>query len=309
MAAAVEVRALTKRYGTARGVEDLDFDVAHGEIFGFLGPNGAGKSTTIRTMLDFQRPTEGTVRLLGLDSRRDSIEIHRRTGYLPGDLQLFPKFTGRELVDAFTRARGGASTDTIDRMVDRFDIELGRAIRELSKGNRQKVGLLLAFMHDPELVVLDEPTSGLDPLMQEQFQHLLRETVADGRTVFLSSHSLDEVQRVATSVALIREGRLVVTDTIANLQRQAPLQLTLEFAQPVDASEFAGLAGVRHVEADGARLRLAVVGSVDAVVKHAARYETTTLRAQPADLEDLFLGYYDRAAAAPGDPAPRSDAS
>ncbi len=253
MGAVVEVRELTKRYGTARGVEDLDFNVAAGEVFGFLGPNGAGKSTTIRTMLDFQRPTRGTVRLLGLDSRRDSLEIHHRTGYVPGDLQLFPKLTGRDHVDAFARARRSANRSTTRGLVERFGIELDRPIRELSKGNRQKVGLLLAFMHDPELLILDEPTAGLDPLMQEQFQQLLHETAANGCTVFLSSHSLDEVQHVATSVALIRDGRLVVIDTIANLQTQAPVRVSFEFAAPVNPDEFRRLPGVRSVHADGTR--------------------------------------------------------
>lgn len=292
MSAVIEARDLTKRYGSARGVEDLDFDVEAGAIFGFLGPNGAGKSTTIRTMLDFQRPTHGTVRLLGLDSRRDSVAVHRRTGYLPGELQLFPKLTGRDHVDAFTRARGSPRRTTAQELIERFGIELDRPVRELSKGNRQKVGLLLAFMHDPELLVLDEPTAGLDPLMQEEFQALLGEVADAGRTVFLSSHSLDEVQRVATSVALIRDGRLVVTDTIANLQQQAPVRISLGFAAPVDPDEFRHLPGVRDARADGTRLELSVVGSVDAVVKHAARHDTRQMTARPADLEDLFRRYY-----------------
>jgi beta-exotoxin I transport system ATP-binding protein len=290
--AVVEARALTKRYGEARGVEDLDFDVEAGEIFGFLGPNGAGKSTTIRTFLDFQRPSSGTARLLGLDSRRDSVEIHRRTGYLPGDLQLLPKLTGRHHVDAFARARGGVRDAAVAGLVERFDIELDRPVRDLSKGNRQKVGLLLAFMHEPELVILDEPTSGLDPLMQEQFQQLVREVVGDGRTVFLSSHSLDEVQRVATSVAVIREGRLVVTDTITNLQLRAPVQVSFRFATPVDPAVFARIPGVQSARADGSTVDLSVMGPVDEVVKEAGRHETVEVRARPADLEDLFLGYY-----------------
>jgi ABC-2 type transport system ATP-binding protein len=299
MRAVVEVHELTKRYGAARGVDDLEFAVDAGEIFGFLGPNGAGKSTTIRTMLDFQRPTRGTVILLGLDSRRDSVAIHQRTGYVPGDLQLFPKLTGRAHVDAFSRVRHNANPSTTDMLVERFGIELDRPVRELSKGNRQKVGLLLAFMHDPELLILDEPTAGLDPLMQEQFQQLLRETVAAGRTVFLSSHSLDEVQRVATSVALIRDGRLIVTDTIANLQLQAPIRVSFQFAGTVDAEEFRHLPGVRDVHAHGPQLELSVVGSVDAVVKHAARHDTRTMQAQPADLEELFRRYYTTAEPAP----------
>ncbi len=293
MGAVVEVHELTKRYGAARGVDDLNFSVNAGEIFGFLGPNGAGKSTTIRTMLDFQRPTRGSIRLLGLDSRRDSVAIHHRTGYVPGDLQLFPTLTGRAHLDAFARARGNTNRLTTQMLVERFGIELDRPVRELSKGNRQKVGLLLAFMHDPELLVLDEPTAGLDPLMQEQFQQLLRETVASGRTVFLSSHSLDEVQRVASSVALVRDGRLVVTDTIANLQMQAPVRISFRFASPVDPDEFRQLPGVRDVHAHGPELELSVIGSVDPIVKHAARHDTHAMQANPADLEDLFRAYYE----------------
>ena len=191
-------------------------------------------------------------------------------------MQLFPKLTGRDHVETFAKVRGwmAAMATRIEQLVDRFDIELDRPVRELSKGNRQKVGLLLTFMHDPELLVLDEPTAGLDPLMQDQFLQLLQETAAEGRTVFLSSHSLDEVQRVATSVALIREGRLVVTDTIANLQHQAPMRVTFEFAAPVDADDFRGLPGVQSVDVDGNRVELAVTGSIDAVVKAAARHET-----------------------------------
>ncbi len=292
MAAVVEIQGLTKRYGTQRGVEDLDIAVEAGEIFGFLGPNGAGKSTTIRTMLDFQRPTSGSIRLLGLDSTRDSVAIHARVGYLPGDLQLFPKLTGRQHVDAFRRVRGGAPPEIVEQLTTRFGAELHRPIRDLSKGNRQKVGLILALMHEPELLVLDEPTSGLDPLMQEEFALVLREAAAAGHTVFLSSHSLDEVQRVATSVALIRNGRLVVTDTIANLQRQAPVRVRLRFAAPVDASEFRDLPGVADVSVDGTSVDVAVTGSVDALVKAAARHETLEVHAEPADLEDLFRTYY-----------------
>ena len=290
--AVIEARDLTKRYGSARGVDDLTFDVEEGSIFGFLGPNGAGKSTTIRTILDFLRPTSGSVSVFGLDSRRGSVEIHRRTGYLPGDLELFPYLTGQEHLDVFARARGGVRAEAVDAIVDRFGIEMDRRVSELSKGNRQKVGLLLAFAHEPELLVLDEPTSGLDPLMQQQFHELLRETAAAGRTVLLSSHSLDEVQRVATRVALVREGRLVVTDTIANLQAQVPVTIDITFDGPVDASTFAVLPGVHASQAGPETVQLQVVGSVDPVVKAAAAHTSRSIVARPADLEELFLRFY-----------------
>ena len=204
--------------------------VPTGSVFGFLGPNGAGKSTTIRTLLDLQRATSGHARVLGLDSRRDSVEIRRRVGYVPGDLKLFDRMTGAHLVRWCSRARGGHDERFATDMVDRFGISLDRPVRELSKGNRQKVGLLLAFMHRPELLILDEPTSGLDPLVQVEFESLLRETVAAGHTVLLSSHSLDEVQRVADHVAIIRDGRLVITDTVEHLRASAPRVLRLVFA-------------------------------------------------------------------------------
>lgn len=290
--AVIEARDLTKRYGSARGVDQLTFDVEEGSIFGFLGPNGAGKSTTIRTILDFLRPTSGSVSVLGLDSRRGSVEIHRRTGYLPGDLELFARLTGREHLDAFARARGGVRSEAVDALVDRFGIEMDRRVSELSKGNRQKVGLLLAFAHEPELLVLDEPTSGLDPLMQQQFHELLRDTAAAGRTVLLSSHSLDEVQRVATRVALVREGRLVVTDTIANLQARVPVTIDITFEGPVDVSAFAELPGVRAVQAGPETIRLQVVGPVDPVLKAAAAHTSRSIVARPADLEELFMRFY-----------------
>jgi beta-exotoxin I transport system ATP-binding protein len=289
--ATVEVEHLTKRYGSARGCEDVSFTVDAGTVFGFLGPNGAGKSTIMRTVLDFQRATSGTALLFGLDSRRDAVAIHGRTGYLPGDLVLFEKLTGREHVRLFGRSRT-VSAAVVDGLVDRFGVELDRPVKELSKGNRQKVGLLMAFAHEPELLVLDEPTSGLDPLVQEEFHSYLRERASAGATVILSSHVLDEVQRIADRVTVIREGRVVVTDTIAALQATVPRRMKLEFEDAVDRSWFAGIPGVEVVDGSDRTVVLTVHGSVDAVVKAAAAHRTRDITAAPADLEALFLGYY-----------------
>ena len=217
-ATVIEARQLTKHYGSARGIEDVDLHVEPGEVFGFLGPNGAGKSTTIRTLLDFQRPTSGSAELFGLDSRRDSVAVRARVGYLPGDLKLFERMTGAQHLAWFGHARGTNDASVTDDLIARFGVEMDRPVGELSKGNRQKVGLLLAFAHAPELLILDEPTSGLDPLMQAEFERLVRDTATRGRTVLLSSHSLAEVQRVADRVAIIRDGRLVVTDTVEHLR-------------------------------------------------------------------------------------------
>ena len=296
MSTAIETESLTKRYGSARGVDELDLRVVTGEVFGFLGPNGAGKSTTIRTLLDFQRPTSGTAAVLGLDSHRDSVEIRRRVGYLPGDLHLFDRMTGEEHLQWFSRARGGHTSAVSARLVERFEITMDRPVEELSKGNRQKVGLLLAFMGEPELLILDEPTAGLDPLMQAEFENLLRDTSTAGRTVLLSSHSLAEVQRVADRVAIIRDGRLVITDTVEELRARAPRVMSLRFAGQVDPEPFRSLNGVVKVEAHGHDLDLHISGDIGPVLEAALRQHVVDLTAHQADLDELFLAYYrDRA--------------
>jgi beta-exotoxin I transport system ATP-binding protein len=292
MSAAIETHRLTKRYGTARGIEDLDLRVEPGEVFGFLGPNGAGKSTTIRTLLDFQRPTSGSAEIFGLDARRESVAIRRRVGYLPGDLRLFDRMTGTEHLRWFSRARGGHDESVTDALIDRFEIAMDRPVKELSTGNRQKIGLLLAFMSVPDLLVLDEPTSGLDPLMQSEFEELLRETAVEGRTVLLSSHSLPEVQRVADRVAIIREGRLVVTDSVDRLRARAPRVMSMRFAGDVDAAAFGKIPGVARVEAHGGEIDLEVSGEIAPVLAEALAQHVVDLTAHHADLDELFLSYY-----------------
>ena len=292
MNAVIETRQLTKRYGSARGIDDVDLRVEAGEVFGFLGPNGAGKSTTIRTLLDFQRPTSGSASLLGLDSRCDSVAIRARVGYLPGDLKLFDRMTGTQHLAWFGRARGGDEPSVTDDLVARFGVEMDRPVGELSKGNRQKVGLLLAFAHVPELLILDEPTSGLDPLMQAEFERLVRETARAGCTVLLSSHSLAEVQRVADRVAIIRDGRLVVTDTVEHLRARAPRVMGFRFAGRPDPEPFRRLDGVTNVEAHDHDVDLHVTGGVAPVLEAALAQDVLDVTAHHADLDELFLAYY-----------------
>jgi ABC-2 type transport system ATP-binding protein len=277
-----------------RALADLELSVEQGEVFGYLGPNGAGKSTTIRLLLDLIRPTAGQAFVLGLDPRRDGVEARRRIGYLPGDLRLADRMTAREQLDSLARLRGRVDVALRDQLCERFGVVLGRPIRQLSKGNRQKVGLVQAFTHRPELVVLDEPSSGLDPLLQAELRSLLRETAADGRTVFLSSHSLDEVQHVADRVGIIRSGRLADVDTVERLRERALRHVAVVFAEPVDASRFAALDGVRVDHADGTIVRLsAPEAAMDAVVKEAAAHRVVDLVSQPADLEEIFLELYE----------------
>src|SRR3974390_3093795 len=208
--AAIATSGLTKDFGSGRGLFGLDLEIRQGEVFGFLGPNGAGKSTTLRLLLDLIRPTAGSARVLGLDTVRDALAIRRRVGFLPGDLALYPKLTGRVVLDYFARLGGGGDPRVRDSLAERFDADLDRPVHQLSTGNRQKLGLVQAFMHEPELLILDEPIAGLDPLVQQSFHALLAEVSAEGRTVFLSSHTLSEVERVTHRLAILRQGRVVV---------------------------------------------------------------------------------------------------
>lgn len=292
MQPAIATHGLSKDYGCGRGLFDLDLEVERGEVFGFLGPNGAGKSTTLRLLLDLIRPTAGSASILGLDARAASREIRARVGFLPGDLALYSKLSGGEMLDHLAELRGNTDRGLRDALSERFDADLDRPIHELSSGNRQKIGLIQAFMHDPELLILDEPITGLDPLVQQSFHALLREVSARGRTVFLSSHTLSEVERVADRIAILRRGRLVVVDSLENLRRVAIQRLEIEFATPVPAQEFPKLPGVREAQADGDHLTVAFEGSADKVVKAAAAHEVRAIRAREDDLEEIFLRYY-----------------
>jgi ABC-2 type transport system ATP-binding protein len=283
---------LSKDYGSGRGLFGLDLEVGPGEIFGFLGPNGAGKSTTMRLLLDLIRPTSGSARVLGLDTRTESVEIRRRVGFLPGDMALYPKLTGRAMLDYLAQLRGGVDPRVRDSLAERFGADLDRPVRQLSTGNRQKLGLIQAFMHEPELLILDEPIAGLDPLVQQSFHTLLGEVSAQGRTVFLSSHTLSEVERVTHRLAILRQGRLVVVDSLENLRRVAVQRLEIEFGEDVDAGEFRTLHGVKEVEAAERTLTIGFEGSADAVVKAAAAHEVRAIRPREDDLEDIFLRYY-----------------
>jgi beta-exotoxin I transport system ATP-binding protein len=294
MTPVIETRSLTKAYGSARGIEDVSLTVDEGEVFGFLGPNGAGKTTTIRTLLDLQRATGGDALIFGLDSRRDSARIRARLGNLSGDFDFDPKLTGRTMLGQMAALRGMHDLGSAEMLAQRFEADLSRPLGELSRGNRQKIGLINAFFHDPELLILDEPTSGFDPLMQEEFLALVREQRDAGRTVFLSSHDLDEVQRVCDRVGIIREGRLTAVERVSELIAQSYRRVRIEFAEPVDAAEFARLDGVQSFEADGRSLTFTVSGQLDAVVKQAARHEVVDLEVGHPNLEEIFVAMYGR---------------
>ena len=290
----IRTEQLTKTYGSHRGIIDIDLQVEEGEAFGFLGPNGAGKTTTIRTLLDHIRPTSGRATIFGIDTTADPIAIHRRLGYLPGEFALYDKLTGGQTIEYFANLRGGVDKAYQQGLIDRLDLDASRKFKEYSKGNKQKVGLVVALQHRPDLLLLDEPTSGLDPLVQQTFYEVIREAKAEGRTVFLSSHILSEVEKTADRVAIIRDGRLVKVDRVEALRDLAHHQVELRFAGDVPVGAFAALPGVSDLAAEDNLLRMRVSGSITPVVREAANYDLLDFVSREPSLEETFLAQYGR---------------
>ncbi len=294
MTAIIQTEQLTKSYGAHRGIIEVDLAVEPGEVFGFLGPNGAGKTTTIRVILDLIRPTSGRALVFGLDSAAEPVAIHRRVGYIPGEFTLYDRLTGGQTLAYFANLRGGVDERYQASLVERLDLDPSRRFKEYSKGNKQKVGLVIALQHRPDLLILDEPTSGLDPLVQQAFFTILREATGAGTTTFLSSHILSEVEKSCDRVAIIREGRLVRTGTVDALRDLAHHQVELRFAGPVPEAEFRSLPGVSDVVADDHVLRLRVSGPITPVVRAAAHHELLDFVSREPSLEETFLAQYGR---------------
>jgi ABC-2 type transport system ATP-binding protein len=290
MTAVIETHALTKRFGDLVAVDSLDLTVEEGEVFGFIGPNGAGKTTTIRMLLDILRPTSGHATILG--GAPGDTHVRARIGFLPADLHLDPKHIVRDAIDFYGALRGGFDDSMVDKLLARFDLDPTRRIGELSTGNRRKVGVIQAFAGRPELLILDEPTSGLDPLLQHEFLNIVEETVADGATVFLSSHVLPEVERVAGRVGILRRGQLVSIGNVADVRVAARQRIDLHLTDAPSDGAFAHIDGVIEAEVHGNVVTLLVEGSVDAVVKEAARHTVDRIVSHETDLEDAFLELY-----------------
>ncbi len=288
----IVAEGLTKSYGSTRGVTDLSFSVHAGEVFGYLGPNGAGKSTTIRTMLDFQRPTSGRITVFGVEARADPAAVHARVGYVPGEFGLYERMQVRDYLDAYAAFRHGAGGANIGPLAERLRLDLARTIHELSHGNKQKIGLVQAFMHEPDLLVLDEPTQGLDPLVQQTFYELLDEVRARGGTVFLSSHILPEVERTCDRVGIIRDGRLLSVDDIGDLKAKALRTIVFHFAAPTPAAAFVHLPSVVAAEGHGDAVTLTVQGELDEIVKAAAQHTVVNVETREPSLEEIFLRAY-----------------
>jgi ABC-2 type transport system ATP-binding protein len=291
---AIRTSRLSKDYGLGRGLFDLDLEVQPQEVFGFLGPNGSGKTTTIRCLMGMIRPSSGSAHIFGLDCRRDSVAVKRKVGYLPGDVPQFGSLRGREVVAYLGGMRGGADSKVVRSIAERFDLDLSRRFREYSSGNKQKLGILLAFMHRPALLVLDEPTSGLDPLNQQEFYALLRESRADGATVFLSSHILSEVERVCDRVGIVRAGRLARVAQLEDLRHIRLHRVELEFAHgaAIPETKIRAAAGVEEMTVNGHRVTCIVRGSFEPLLKVIGNAHVTDVVSTEPTLEEIFLGYY-----------------
>ncbi|HEX6778125.1 MAG TPA: ABC transporter ATP-binding protein [Ktedonobacterales bacterium] len=311
----IDISHLVKTYPgktPVRAVRDISLQVERGEIFGFLGPNGAGKTTTIRCMLDLIRPTSGAITIFGLDARRDSQAIHRRIGYLPGDVRLPGDLTAKQFLDRYSHM-AGLEPVLLPSLLERFEVPMNRKLKGFSKGMRQMVGILQAFMCDPELVILDEPTGGLDPLGQRTFNEFILDEASKGRTVFMSSHILGDVEKTCQRVGVIRGGELVAVEEIERLRERAGQTVTVEFADGAPEAQLRALANVRSVERqkDGS-YSLKIAGSVDPLIKALAQHEVRRLAVDEAPLEEVFLKFYtdgalEPAAAANPQPAARED--
>ena len=296
--AVIRTTDLSKHFGSVRALDGLNIEVHRGEVFGFLGPNGAGKSTAIRVLLDLIRPTSGEAHVFGNRPADHGPEQRARIGYLPGELRLPEQLSAGRYLWYLTRLRQGQGDAQVAALAERFGLDLGRQIGKLSKGNKQKIGLVQAFMHQPELLILDEPTSGLDPLLQHEFQALVHEQCDAGATVFMSSHVLSEIEDVADRVGIIRRGKLVDIDELHVLRHKAGQSVVLRVVAPVDEAALGAVRGlaemqVEHDEVNGESVVTAVLrGSPDALIKVAARHEVRDLQIADRELEDLFLDFY-----------------
>ena len=287
--AAIRALGLTKFYGTHRGIEDLDLEVRRGEMFGFLGPNGAGKTTTIRLLLDLLRPTRGRAEVFGLDTRRNALEVRRRIGYIPGDIAFFESMKGRELLDLLDGFRRNGSRAA--EIAEHLELDLGRPIRAYSRGMKQKLAIIQALSHDPELLILDEPTMGLDPLIQQRFYDLLEEEKEKGNTVFLSSHMLHEVERVCDRVGMVRDGLLIAVEEMASLKRKKVRRLELVLSRDVRPEDLS-VDGVDVTRIEGRRAEMAVYGNLQEVLAHMAKLPVEDFVFPEATLEEAFMPFY-----------------
>ena len=292
MQTVIKLDNVTKMYGKSLGISDISLEVEKGAVFGFLGPNGAGKSTTINMLVDLIRPTNGRISVFGLDSKKDSLEIRRRVGFLSGDMALDNRFTGLQQLTYFANLRGGVPKNRITELASVLELNLSRRIKTLSRGNRQKVGLISALMHDPELLILDEPTSGLDPLIQAQFNKIILDHKKRGKTTFVSSHVLSEIQEICDRVAFVREGKIIDVRHMKEIIAGSPKKVHVSSADAKLLSLLKQLKGANVVNAGKSSIDLTFSGDINQVIKLLANHKVADVFIEEADLETVFMGYY-----------------
>ena len=290
--AVIEISGLTKRYGEKKGVFDLSLSISQGEVYGYLGPNGAGKTTTIRHLMGLLNPDKGECRILGMRCRDEQPRIQEKLGYLPGEIAFFDDMTGSQFLRFKAHMRGLKAAPRQDEMLSRFDLDPSGRIRRMSKGMKQKLGLVAAFMHDPEILILDEPTSGLDPLMQTAFIRLIRDEKRRGKTILMSSHSFEEVEKTADSVGIIREGRLAISGDVLALREAQTQQFRISFSDEEAARAFAGETGLDVREVAGHQVDVAVRGDMGPFFAALSRHPVRSLDRIHQSLEDLFIRYF-----------------
>ncbi len=284
---------VTKRYGTSRGIENVSLEVHAGEVFGFLGPNGAGKTTTIRLILDMIRPSAGHISIFNQDSRRQSVDLHRRIGYLSGDIEMDPHLTGKQYITYIANVHGNVSDKRIAHYTSMLNVELHKKIRHLSRGNKQKIGLVIALMHNPELLIFDEPTTGLDPIIQAQFNELIHDFARAGKTVFFSSHILSEVQNICDRVGFIKDGSLVAVQPLEQLLQQSFRKVRILLQRTRDAESLKNLQGMQSVKINGKVISGHFTGDTTKLVQLLARLKPRDVLIEEPQLEDLFMHYYE----------------
>lgn len=290
----LKTTGLTKKFGDLKALDSVDIEVAHGEIFGFIGPNGSGKSTMLRVLLGLLKATEGKAEIFGLDSWKNAVEIHKRIAYVPGEVSLWPNLTGGEVIDLFIKLRGGKPDGKREELIRRFDLDPRKKCRTYSKGNRQKVALVAALCMDAELYILDEPTAGLDPLMERSFQEYVMELKAKGKSVLLSSHILSEVEKICDKVAIIRQGKIIETGTLNELQHLTGTIIQVETKRPItNLKELEGVSGVKGE--NGLMTFQAELENLDAIMRYISDFGILRMESSPPTLEDLFIRHYERA--------------
>lgn len=288
----LELHGVTKHYGRSRGIVSINLSIAQGEVFGFLGPNGAGKSTTINTILDLLRPNKGTITIFGLDHRADSVAIRKKIGFLSGDMATDPGLTGKQYLTFAANLHGNVDMTYVDTLIKKLRCETGKKIKALSRGNRQKIGLIAALMHDPDLLILDEPTSGLDPLVQNEFNEIIRERKKRGKTTFMSSHVLSEVQAVCDRVGFIRDGKLIRVSPLEELMTDAPRRVNILYDTTAPDSQLEKLSGVSNYVKAGSRREFVFRGNYNELAHTAAAKPIKDMQISEPALEELFMEYY-----------------